>query len=156
MFFRASHYILNRFSFFHRALLASVLLDLRKIVNIYRFAVNFWAVRADIEREDGISVSLSNVVRKAKNLLFVRYSNIISIQNNLFGPLFQNQSLIGAKEFLSVLVLFVRQLILTELWIFHQSASGACFYRKSILFACLPAATLILKQKGRALLTLPE
>jgi hypothetical protein len=30
--------------------------------------------------------------------------------------------------------------ILTELWIFRQSASGACFYRKSILFACPPHA----------------
>ena len=101
-------------------------------------------------------MSLFNVVRKAKSLLFVRYSNIISIQHDLSGALFQNQSLIGAKEFLSVLVLFARQLFLTELWIFHQSASGACFYRKSILFVCLPAAALILKQKGRVLLTLPE
>ena len=44
---------------------------LRKTVNIYRFALNFWAVKADIERENGLSVSLCNVVRKAKILLFV-------------------------------------------------------------------------------------
>jgi hypothetical protein len=37
---------------------------------------------------------------------------------------------------------------LTELWIFRQSASGACFYRKSILFACLPMIDIILNQKG--------
>ena len=75
---------------------------------------------ADIERKDGISVSLSNVVLKAKSLLFVRYRNMISIQNNLSGALFQNQSLIGAKEFLSVLVLFARQLILTVSLIFRR------------------------------------
>jgi len=39
-------------------------------------------------------MSFSNVVRRAKSLLFVRYSNIISIQNNLSGVLFQNKSLI--------------------------------------------------------------
>jgi hypothetical protein len=76
---------------------------------------------ANIEREDGVSVSLSNVVQKAKSLLFVRYSNIISIQNNLSGALFQNQSLIGARGFLSVLVLFARQLILTEVGRFAES-----------------------------------
>jgi hypothetical protein len=81
---------------------------LRKIVNIYRFALNFWAVKADIEREGGLLVSLSKVARKAKSLLFVRYSNTISTQHNLYGPLFQNQSLIGAKEFLSVLASFAR------------------------------------------------
>ena len=85
---------------------------MRKIVNIYRFALNFWAVKADIEREGDLSVSLSNVVRKAKSLLFVRYSNIVSIQNNHSVALFQNQALIGAKEVLSVLVLFARQLML--------------------------------------------
>jgi len=51
---------------------------MRKILNIYRFTFNFWVVKADIEREVGLSVSLSNVVRKAKSLLFVRYSDIIS------------------------------------------------------------------------------
>jgi hypothetical protein len=44
-------------------------------------------------------MSFSNVVRRAKSLLFVRYSNIISIQNNLSGVLFQNKSLIGARNF---------------------------------------------------------
>jgi hypothetical protein len=41
-------------------------------------------------------------------------------------------------------------MILTELWIFRQSASGACFYRKSILFARLLKQHFILKQQGRA------
>ena len=80
---------------------------------------------ADIEREGGLAVSLSKVVRKAKSLLFVRYSNIISIQNNVSGALFQNQSLIGAKEFLSALVLFAGQLILTE----SDSFPSPCPYR---------------------------
>ena len=30
----------------------------------------FWAVKADIKREGGLAVSLSNVVRKAKSQLF--------------------------------------------------------------------------------------
>jgi hypothetical protein len=36
---------------------------------------------------------------------------------------------------------------LTELWIFRQFASGACFYRKSILFACPPVIDIILYSK---------
>ena len=82
------------------------------MVNIYRFGLNFWVVKADIEREGGLSVSFSIVVRKEKSLLYVRYSNIISTQHNLYGPLFQNQALIRAKELLPVLVLFAKQLIL--------------------------------------------
>jgi hypothetical protein len=37
-----------------------------------------------------------------------------------------------------------KSIVLTELWIFRQSASGACFYRKSILLACLPMTEFIL------------
>jgi hypothetical protein len=51
---------------------------LGKIVNIYRFPLNFWAVKADIEREGGLSVSLSNVVLTARSPLFVQYRSIIS------------------------------------------------------------------------------
>ena len=79
---------------------------LTKIVNIYRFALNFWAVKADIEREYGLSVSFSIVVRKVKSLLFLRYSNIISTQHNLYGPLFQNKAFIGRKDLQSVLASF--------------------------------------------------
>jgi len=78
-------------------------------------------------------VSFSNVVRKAKSLLFVRYSNIISIQNNLSGALFQNQFLIGAKEFLSVLFLFARQLILT---VFDSHYSGQNYRIEIKIFTC--------------------
>jgi hypothetical protein len=39
-------------------------------------------------------------------LILYLYYRTISIQNNLPGALFQNQSLIGAKEFLSVLASF--------------------------------------------------
>ena len=56
-------------------------------------------------------MSLYNLLRKPKSL---QYRNIISTQHNLYGPLFQNQALIGTKELLSLLVLFARQLILTE------------------------------------------
>jgi hypothetical protein len=47
-------------------------------------------------------------------LILYLYYRTISIQNNLPDALFQNQSVIGAKEFLSVLALFARQLILTN------------------------------------------
>jgi hypothetical protein len=43
-------------------------IGLRKIVNIHRFALNFWATKAYKERKDGIFVSSSNVVRKVKSL----------------------------------------------------------------------------------------
>jgi len=62
---------------------------LRKIVKIYRFVLNFWAVKADIEREDGLSVSLSNGVMKGVSLLFVSYGNVISTQHNLQNSSFQ-------------------------------------------------------------------
>ena len=64
---------------------------LTKIVKIYRFDLNFWAVKGDIEREYGLSDSFSIVVRKVKNLLFVRFSNIISIQNNLTTHYFRTR-----------------------------------------------------------------
>jgi len=76
---------------------------LRKIVNIYRSALNFWAVKADIERKGSLSVNMSNLVLKARSPLFIRYSNIISTQHILYGPLFQNQALIKVNELLSVL-----------------------------------------------------
>ena len=92
-------------------------------------------------------MNLSNVVRKAKRLLFVRYSNTISTQHNLYGALFQDQALIRAKELLSVLASFRQtpnalfahrrsrthpgERVLTELWMLRQPASGVCFYRKS-------------------------
>jgi hypothetical protein len=61
----------------------------------------------------------------------------MSIQNNFSGALFQNQSLIGAKEFLSVLVLFARQLILTE----SDSFPSASLYRIALqIFTHSPLA----------------
>ena len=44
---------------------------LRKTVNIYRFALNFWVVKADIEREGWLLMILSNGVMKGVSLLFV-------------------------------------------------------------------------------------
>jgi hypothetical protein len=81
---------------------------LRKIVKIYRFAINFWAVRPNIEREDGLSVSFPTWYRGQK-VCFLYHIAI----------LFQNQALICTKELLSVLALFARELMLTELWIFR-------------------------------------
>jgi hypothetical protein len=58
-------------------------------IKIYRFTIYFWAKMSDTEREGGLFVSLSNLVLKAKNLLFVQYNDIISTQHNLWISLFQ-------------------------------------------------------------------
>jgi len=58
-------------------------IGLRKQVNIYQFILNFWAVKADIEKEGGLSVSLFNVGRKAKSPIFY-YRAILCRLNIIF------------------------------------------------------------------------
>jgi hypothetical protein len=51
---------------------------------MYGFSLNFWEVTADRERENGISVSLSNGVRKAKILgsdFFYTHHSIVKLKN---------------------------------------------------------------------------
>jgi hypothetical protein len=54
------------------------------------------------------------------------------------APLLPGQ---GKRQFIPRVTLSVRPL-LTELWIFRQSAPGAYFYRISIILACPPMIDL--------------
>jgi hypothetical protein len=62
--------------------------------------------------------------------IFSDWESLVNQNLNLFYLIEQNMEAFEGP--------IRKAMILTELWIFRQSASGACFYRKSLLFASPP------------------